>query len=140
MSRVDPSDEAVSPKQAPVALAVVETSFEAAHFLSWHPGACQRLHGHHYRLEVALAGPLDERGVVVDFDEVADVLEAVVRERFDHRLLNDLVENPTAERLASQLWSDLAPLVPAELARLRLWETPGASVELVGQILIGQGR
>ena len=26
-------------------------AFEAAHHLPWHAGKCQRLHGHHYRLE-----------------------------------------------------------------------------------------
>lgn len=134
-----PEPSAQEPR-GPVALAVVETSFEAAHFLAWHPGPCQRLHGHHYRLEIACLGPVDERGVVVDFDELASVLEEAVRARFDHRLLNELVDNPTAERLAIHLWADLAGSLPVELARLRLWETPEQSVELLGPALIGGGR
>lgn len=134
-----PEPSAPEPR-GPLTLAVVETSFEAAHFLAWHPGPCQRLHGHHYRLEISCLGPVDERGVVVDFDELASVLEEVVRSRFDHRLLNDLVENPTAERLAGALWTDLATSLPVELARLRLWETPGQSVELLGAALVGGAR
>jgi 6-pyruvoyltetrahydropterin/6-carboxytetrahydropterin synthase len=41
-------------------------AFEAAHHLPWHAGKYQRLHGHHYRLEVTVEGPLNEHGVVIE--------------------------------------------------------------------------
>ena len=77
-------------------------AFEAAHHLPWHPGRCQRLHGHHYRLEVTVEGPVDEHGVVMDFDDLRAVVEREVVGRYDHRLLNDLLDNPTAELVAQQ--------------------------------------
>jgi 6-pyruvoyl-tetrahydropterin synthase len=43
-------------------------TFEAAHRLAWHPGKCRNLHGHAYRLDVTVGGPLEHHGVVVDFD------------------------------------------------------------------------
>jgi len=45
-------------------------TFAAAHHLPWHEGRCRQLHGHTYRLEVTVEGPIGEHGVVVDFDEV----------------------------------------------------------------------
>jgi 6-pyruvoyltetrahydropterin/6-carboxytetrahydropterin synthase len=101
--------------------------FEAAHHLPWHPGACSRVHGHSYSLEVAVSGDLDERGVVLDFDDLGAVLAAEVSERFDHRDLNEVLDNPTAERIAQRIWVLLEPIVPG-LDWLRLWETPDCSV------------
>ena len=107
-------------------------AFEAAHQLPWHPGKCSRLHGHNYRLEVTVEGPVDEHGVVVDFDELAAVVERELLERYDHRFLNDLVENPTAEVIAHESWKRLEA-AGLRLARLRVWETPESSVELLAE-------
>lgn len=105
-------------------------AFEAAHHLPWHAGKCQRLHGHHYRLEVTVEGPVNEHGVVVDFDDLAAVLEREVMSRYDHRLLNDVLDNPTAERIAQQTWKYLEA-AGLDLVSLRLWETPQSMVELL---------
>ena len=105
-------------------------AFEAAHQLPWHPGKCRRLHGHNYRFEVTVEGPLDENGVVLDFDELHEVVRREVVERYDHRYLNDLMENPTAELIAAEAWKQLEA-AGLELAGLRLWETPDSSVELL---------
>jgi 6-pyruvoyltetrahydropterin/6-carboxytetrahydropterin synthase len=103
--------------------------FEAAHVLPHHPGKCSRLHGHSYRLDVAVAGPLQgagpSQGMVLDFDELAAVVEAAVVERLDHSSLNDLLPNPTAEHIAQWAWEQLAPRLPG-LAEIALWETPTA--------------
>lgn len=112
------------------ALVTRSFSFDAAHELPWHAGKCRRLHGHTYRLEVTVGGPLDENGVVLDFDDLSTVVRREVIERFDHRFLNDLLDNPTAELVAQDSWKRLeaAGLV---LVRLRLWETPDSSVEIL---------
>lgn len=104
--------------------------FEAAHQLPWHPGKCRRLHGHHYRLEVTVERPLDEHGVVVDFDELHRVVRSEVVDRYDHQHLNELMDNPTAELLAHDAWKRLEA-VGLEIVRLRVWETPESSVELL---------
>lgn len=103
--------------------------FEAAHQLPWHEGKCRNLHGHSYRLEVTVAGPIGPQGIVVDFADVATVVEQEVVARYDHRYLNDLLDNPTAELLAQQIWKTLEA-VGLTPARLRLWETVDSSVEL----------
>ncbi|MFV0279489.1 MAG: 6-carboxytetrahydropterin synthase QueD [Rhodoblastus sp.] len=78
--------------------------FESAHFLPRVPEGhkCRNLHGHNYRIEIVLRGPIDERGFVKDFWEIdADV--APLLRQVDHRLLNDVpgLENPTAEIIAA---------------------------------------
>jgi 6-pyruvoyltetrahydropterin/6-carboxytetrahydropterin synthase len=103
--------------------------FEAAHVLPHHPGKCSNLHGHSYRFEVAVAGPLAERGpaagMVLDFDEIATVARPLVIDRLDHSSLNDLMPNPTAEHIALWIWNELAERLP-QLVEIVVWETPTA--------------
>ncbi|GAC1449980.1 MAG: 6-carboxytetrahydropterin synthase QueD [Vulcanimicrobiaceae bacterium] len=103
--------------------------FEAAHVLPFHPGKCARLHGHSYRLEVAIAGALQTSGaatgMVADFDDIGAAVRPRVIERLDHASLNDLIENPTAERIALWIWSELAEHVP-QLVEIVVWETQTA--------------
>lgn len=76
-----------------------------------------------------MVGPIDDRGVVVDFEEVSAVVEREVLARFDHRDLNEVLDNPTAELIAHRAW-ELLENAGLSLERLRLWETTDASVEL----------
>lgn len=103
--------------------------FEAAHVLPYHPGKCSRLHGHSYRLDVTLEGPLGGEGpaagMIVDFDTVSRIVKTGVIGELDHRSLNELVPNPTSENLVIWIWRRLAPEFP-QLAELVLWETATA--------------
>jgi 6-pyruvoyltetrahydropterin/6-carboxytetrahydropterin synthase len=104
-------------------------SFEAAHQLEWHPGACKNLHGHSYRLEVTVIGEPDANGIVIDFGELRDIVEREVVDRFDHTYLNDLLPNPTAELIAADIWQRLlAADLPVD--RIVLWETANSRVEI----------
>ena len=118
-------------------------SFEAAHVLPHHEGKCSRLHGHSYRLDVALEGPLQATGpaagMIEDFDVVSRTVRSTVIARLDHTSLNDLIENPTAENIVVWIWQVLASQLPY-LAELTLWETPTAAVVLrKGDPLTGTG-
>lgn len=106
----------------PVVSVTKTFAFEAAHVLPWHPGKCSRLHGHSYRLDVTVTGPTDGNGVVIDFADLGRAVRAAVVERCDHALLNDLVDNPTAENLAAAFldWLSDAGLAASELT---VWET-----------------
>lgn len=104
-------------------------TFEAAHQLPWHTGRCRNLHGHGYRLVVTVDGPVGDDGMVLDFEELAAVVEREVVSRYDHTYLNDLMENPTAELLAQDIWKSLeAASLP--ISRITLWETPRSFVEV----------
>lgn len=77
-----------------------------------------------------MEGPVGDHGVVMDFDQLADIVEEVVVRRYDHRLLNDFLDNPTAELIAADAWKavEAGGLV---VAAIRLWETPDSMVELL---------
>ena len=69
-----------------------------------------------------------------DSSKNADVKAMVQREildRFDHRFLNDLLDNPTAELIAADIWKRLEA-AGLHLDGLRLWETADCSVEIIG--------
>ncbi len=100
--------------------------FEAAHVLPYHLGKCARPHGHSYRLEVALRGPLQSTGPATGMIEDFDVVRAVVHEQvidvLDHTSLNDALENPTCENIVTWVWQRLDKALPG-LEELVLWET-----------------
>ncbi len=59
--------------------------FEAAHYT--RIGGCDTLHGHTFRVDVAVEGPVDPRtGIVVDFKELSRIVEEVISE-WDHSLI-----------------------------------------------------
>lgn len=101
-------------------------TFEAAHRLPHVPAGhkCSRLHGHSYRVEVHVRGPIDPTlGWVVDFADLRDAFEPL-RARLDHYYLNEIegLENPTSERLARWIWDRLKPLLPL-LSKIVVRET-----------------
>jgi 6-pyruvoyltetrahydropterin/6-carboxytetrahydropterin synthase len=104
-------------------------AFEAAHQLPWHAGKCRNLHGHGYRLEVTVEGPVGDDGMVLDFAEVEAVVEREIIARYDHTYLNDLLENPTAELIAHEVWKRLEA-ADLEVACVKLWETVDSMVEV----------
>jgi 6-pyruvoyltetrahydropterin/6-carboxytetrahydropterin synthase len=87
-----------------------------------HP--CSRVHGHSFRMEIFVSGPVDpETGWVIDFAEV-DAAFAPVKALIDHRYLNDIpgLENPTSESLAQWVWQKLKPALPG-LSKIVVQET-----------------
>jgi 6-pyruvoyltetrahydropterin/6-carboxytetrahydropterin synthase len=60
--------------------------FSAAHFITFNRNICERIHGHNWRVEAEIEGPLDENHYVFDFIALRDGLQALVHE-LDHRVL-----------------------------------------------------
>jgi 6-pyruvoyltetrahydropterin/6-carboxytetrahydropterin synthase len=103
-----------------------EFSFEAAHRLPNVPEGhkCGRLHGHSFRVDVFVEGPIgDTSGWVIDFADIKQKFDPI-QKRLDHYYLNEIegLENPTSEILARWIWSRLKPELP-ELSRLVVRET-----------------
>ena len=103
-----------------------ELTFEAAHRLPHVPEGhkCARLHGHSFRVEVHVEGPVDPHtGWVMDFADVRAACQPV-RDQLDHHYLNEVegLENPTSEHLAAWLWARLRPALPG-LAEIVVRET-----------------
>ncbi len=90
--------------------------FEAAHLLPLLPKAhkCRRLHGHSFKVEIAVAGPCDPRlGWVMDYADLSAAFKPLW-EKLDHHYLNEIpgLENPTSEVLAAWIWKRLKPRLP----------------------------
>ena len=94
-------------------------------------------HGHDYELEVSLRGPMDAgTGMVMDLKRLAEVMDAEVGERFDHRdLVADgdwFVDEPaSAENFARLIFELLDRALPdAMLEQVRLRPTEDLWVEV----------
>ncbi len=103
-----------------------EFTFEAAHRLPHVPEnhKCARLHGHSFRVEVHIDGPIGATtGWVMDFADVRAACEPI-RLVLDHHYLNEIdgLDNPTSENLARWIWDRLHPSLPA-LSMLVVRET-----------------
>lgn len=110
--------------------------FEAAHRLPHVPPThrCHRLHGHSYRVEIIVEGPVDPvTGFVVDFFDL-EAAFAPLHQTLDHQCLNDVagLENPTAENIAVWIWRRMKPNL-GDLAAVRVFETPDCWAEYDGR-------
>jgi 6-pyruvoyltetrahydropterin/6-carboxytetrahydropterin synthase len=110
--------------------------FEAAHRLPRVPPGhkCGRLHGHSFRAQIFVRGPVDDDpGWVIDF---ADIKAAFMPfyEQLDHNYLNDVagLENPTSEVLAQWIYHRLKPLLPG-ISKVVLHETCTAGAVYGGE-------
>ncbi len=107
--------------------------FDAAHRLPNHPGKCRELHGHGYRLVVAVDRPVDPAtGLAIDFSDLKEIVAREVVSRLDHGFVNDWMENPTAELMAVWIWDRLAGAL-AGLVEIELFETGSCSVVYRGE-------
>lgn len=122
-----------------------EFFFCYGHRLMDYEGKCGHPHGHNGKIQVELASPaLDERGMVIDFEDIKNALKSWIDENLDHRMLlrlddplvgvlkdmNEPVfvmeDNPTAENIARVIFEQ-AKIKGLGVTRIRLWETPGSS-------------
>lgn len=123
-----------------------EFRFEAAHRLPHLPKGhkCRNLHGHSYRFTVTVHGYPDARGFVMDYAELARIVDPLVAALDHSYLAYDLGEDPikdacyadgqkvyllichtTAENLASLIATYVQIQLPAEvkLAEVAVYET-----------------
>jgi len=131
-------------------LFTVEAGFEfdSAHFLLDHAGKCRNIHGHRWKIIVAItsnkvqtSGP--ENGMVIDFKRLKGVFNVLIEE-LDHVLIirkgsisNELYRmlvshgfiirkfdfSPTAENMAQYIFTYMQAAGYA-IARVDVYETP----------------
>ncbi|NIP80552.1 MAG: 6-carboxytetrahydropterin synthase QueD [Gemmatimonadetes bacterium] len=110
----------------------VQATYDSAHFLRRYKGKCERLHGHHYVVEVALqAEELNEGGLAYDFVDVKKHLRDLA-DWLDHENINELPPfdeiEPSAENQARFFFDELRQRVPDAMKDAilytRVWETP----------------
>lgn len=91
-------------------------TIEAAHLLPNVPEnhKCRRLHGHSFRIEIRVAGPVQpQAGWIMDFADISRAFQPLY-DQLDHHYLNEIagLENPTSEHLARWIWDRLKPALP----------------------------
>ena len=119
-----------------------EIDFCYGHRLLNYDGKCKHLHGHNGRAIITIeSATLDERGMVLDFSDIKNVVSTWIDEKLDHRMLlhkTDPVvpllqkmgeplflmdENPTAENIARLIY-DFTASRGFPIVECQLWETP----------------
>lgn len=103
-----------------------EFTFDAAHRLLNYNGQCANLHGHTYKLQIVLSGPVQKNGMVIDFVDLKRVITEKVISKLDHKFINKIIKQSTAENIAIWIWEQLEQQLP--LYEVRLWETPTSFV------------
>lgn len=102
----------------------VSDKFQAAHFLKEYKGKCEKIHGHTFRVEVAVeVEALDSRGIGIDFIEIKEKLTEILP---DHTFLNEVYDfNPSAENLARHFFLELKKHFPVK--EVTVWESENAA-------------
>jgi 6-pyruvoyltetrahydropterin/6-carboxytetrahydropterin synthase len=88
------------------------TSFAAAHCLIHYQGDCENLHGHNWKVEVAvIAKELDKAGLGIDFKLLKHETNALLK-TLDHKYLNELEPfrdtSPSSENLARFIYREIS--------------------------------
>lgn len=107
-----------------------EFTFDSAHKLDWDQGNCNHLHGHTYKLQVSVRGSMNNNGIIIHFTELKEVVEKKVLGDLDHKYINELIENPTAENIVLWIWDKIKDKL--DLYEIKLWETPTSFVTYRG--------
>ena len=131
--------------------------FETAHALHGYAGACKNIHGHSYELHVTVSSVDDYQnyipapGFMIDFKEIKKLVNILVVENFDHKVIlskDFLSDNPsfssqenlvifeaepTAENLLIYILSNIQKGLPSniQLVKLKLYETNDSYAEWV---------
>lgn len=81
-----------------------EFEFEMAHALLGYDGPCKNIHGHSYKLKVAVKGTVkngtndSDEGMVVDFGVIKKIVKELIVDVYDHSLvLNQKMDIDTSQ-------------------------------------------
>ncbi|OYD15028.1 6-carboxytetrahydropterin synthase QueD [candidate division WOR-3 bacterium JGI_Cruoil_03_51_56] len=104
----------------------VSRSFSAAHSIKYAGNKCENIHGHNYRVEVAISSnELRKSGMIADFTEIGKHLEAILP---DHKFLNEIYPfNPTAENLAQYFFEKMSEFY--RVSKVTVWENDYSCAE-----------
>lgn len=119
-----------------------EFTFDLAHHLFNYDGKCKAVHGHTYRLKIAVSGWFDERGISVDFGDIKQIYKEHLEPHLDHRYLNESFPymNTTAENMVYWIFEQVAKHLPKEreirVEYVHLCETPSSYAEFRRECLL----
>lgn len=106
----------------------VSQKFDCAHKLVNYEGKCANLHGHSYKVELAVQGIHLKEGILIDIVDLKKILKGVLNE-LDHRYLNEIDffkdKSPTAENICLYLYENLTTKLPptVKIAYIKVYES-----------------
>lgn len=116
----------------------IRHNVEMAHRLSQTPGKCSNIHGHSWNVILSLTGPIDEKGIVIEFGDAKRKFRSYLDTEFDHRLLLNSIDehramqdvgvklmngDPTTENFARLIWEWATGVFPNLVVFVEVWET-----------------
>lgn len=112
----------------------IHSYFAAAHCLTHYQGDCENLHGHNWKVEVAVtARELDKAGLGIDFKTLKAETNNLLK-TLDHKYLNELLPfaelSPSSENIARYLYLELGNKLNNENIKIDMvtvWESDFAS-------------
>ena len=114
---------------------------EIAHKLDLpYESKCKNIHGHTEVVEVMLYGDVMEDGMVIDFSDIGKI-----RDELDHKFLNGIIKQPTAENIAKYIADRVARIVTEKGRKVyggivRVYETENNWVEYGFEIVDGEAK
>lgn len=76
-------------------------TIDSAHRLTLpYESKCNNLHGHTWHIAVTVYGEEDDNGMLIDFSAIKAYFS-----KYDHVLLNDVVEGPTTAENLARTWA-----------------------------------
>ena len=117
----------------------IKQSFSAAHMLNEIGGACEKLHGHNFVVEISICSiVLSEEGILIDFRILKQWADEILKE-FDHKYLNDISyfkdTNPSSENIARYIYDRISEKVKKrnlDVSRVTIWESEDARASYYG--------
>jgi 6-pyruvoyltetrahydropterin/6-carboxytetrahydropterin synthase len=94
-------------------------------------GDCGNLHGHTYELYVSISGELNKKGFIMDFKDLKKIVKELIISKIDHKYLNDIINQPTAENVVIWIWQQLKDKL--NLHEVKLYETQDSYVTYNGK-------
>jgi len=113
---------------------MVEESFSAAHKLRKTGGKPEKIHGHHWKIQLfVLCKDLDSEGVSVEFSHLKREIRSMI-DPLDRSYINEVLPfteiNPTSENLSRWLYDTLTKRIDSddmEVSRIVVSEEEGLS-------------
>jgi 6-pyruvoyltetrahydropterin/6-carboxytetrahydropterin synthase len=113
----------------------VTSHFSSAHQLQRYDGPCKHIHGHNWKVRVAiLCQNTDDIGLTIDFKVVKSYLNEIM-ETLDHTFLNELDcfkhINPTSEHIARYIYQSMQKALPeseGKIEEVEVWESEKSSI------------
>jgi 6-pyruvoyltetrahydropterin/6-carboxytetrahydropterin synthase len=117
---------------------IVKHNVEMGHRLANQPDSkCYQLHGHSWWIEVAIAGPLDDTGMILDFAKAKKIVRSYLDEKFDHHFVVNKTDelaktsfpgivsvpfDPTVENMARHWGEFFSTCFVGLTVSVKLWE------------------